>query len=105
MRTIAVIGAGQLGSRHLQAIAKIDIPVEVQVIDPSHESLNIAKERFDQIPLNPNVNRVSFSESLDDVHSEIDVCIVATNSDVRALVIKELLLRKNGDIIESCGRR
>ena len=94
MLTIAVIGSGQLGSRHLQAIAKIDIPVEIQVIDPSYESLKIAKERFEQISSNSNVKRISFSNSLDDLHSEIDFCIVATNSDVRAIVIEELLLKK-----------
>lgn len=93
-RKVALIGSGELGSRHLQALAKIDLPVEIQVVDPSHEALKIAKERFDQISPNLNVRRISFFNSLDDLHSEIDYCIVATNSDVRARVTKELLLKK-----------
>lgn len=91
---IAIIGSGQLGSRHLQAIAKIDLPVDIQIIDPSREALKIAKERFEQISSNPNVKRISFYNTLDDLYSEIDFCIVATNSDVRAIVTEELLLKK-----------
>ena len=91
---IVIIGSGQLGSRHLQAIAKIDLPVAIQVVDPSHESLKIAKERFEQISPNPNVKRIFFFNSLDDLHSVVDFCIVATNSDIRAQVTEELLSKK-----------
>jgi len=91
---VAIIGSGQLGSRHLQAIAKIDMPIEIQVVDQSHESVKIAKERFEQISSNPNVKNISFFNSLDDLYSEIDFCIVATNSDVRAQVTEELLSKK-----------
>jgi len=94
MMNVAIIGSGQLGSRHLQAIAKIDLPVDIQIVDPSHESLKIAKERFEQISSNPNVKRISFLHSLDDLHSEIDFCIVATNSDIRAIVTEDLLFKK-----------
>lgn len=93
-KIITIIGSGELGSRHLQALAKIDLPVEIQMVDPSREALKIAKERFEQISPNPNVKRISFLNSLNDLHSEIDYCIVATNSDVRARVTKELLLKK-----------
>lgn len=91
---VALVGAGELGSRHLQALAKIDIPVEIQVIDPNHESLKIAKNRFEQIPSNSNVKRISFSNLLDDLHLDIDLCIIATNADVRAIVTEELLYKK-----------
>ena len=94
MMIVAIIGSGQLGSRHLQAIAKIDFPIDIQIVDPSDVALKIAKERFDQIPSNPNVKKVAFLHSLDDLHSEIDFCIVATNSDVRAVVTEELLSKK-----------
>lgn len=93
-KIITIIGSGQLGSRHLQAIAKIDLPVEIQIVDPSRESLKIAKERYEQISSNHNIKKISFLNSLDDLQSEIDFCIVATNSDVRAIVTEELLLKK-----------
>jgi predicted dehydrogenase len=94
IKNIAIIGSGQLGSRHLQALARITIPVEIEVIDPSPESLKIAEERFKEIPFNPNVKNIYYFSSINDLHSDIDFCIVATNSDVRAIVVEELLLKK-----------
>jgi predicted dehydrogenase len=94
IKNIAIIGAGQLGSRHLQALAKIAIPVEIVVVDPSPESLRIAEKRFKEIPFNPNVKNIYYFSSINDLHPEIDFCIVATNSDVRAIVVEELLLKK-----------
>jgi predicted dehydrogenase len=91
---VVLIGAGQIGSRHLQAIAKIAVPVIIEVVDPNQESLQVARERFKQIPANPNVRDISFFNTINDIRSEVDVCIVATSSDIRARVIKELLLRK-----------
>ena len=51
MKTIAIIGAGQLGSRHLQALVAVDFPLTVQVVDPSNEALKIAThiERLSQL--------------------------------------------------------
>jgi predicted dehydrogenase len=49
MKSIVIIGAGQLGSRHLQALRLIDEPIRIQVVDPSHESLKVAEERFNQV--------------------------------------------------------
>jgi threonine dehydrogenase-like Zn-dependent dehydrogenase len=40
---IAVVGAGQLGSRHLQSLKGIQLDVRIVVIDPNQESLEIAK--------------------------------------------------------------
>jgi predicted dehydrogenase len=94
IKNIAIIGAGQLGSRHLQALAKIAIPAELEVVDPSPESLKIAEERFKEIPSNPKVTNIRYANSINDLHSDIDFCIVATNSDVRAQVTEELLSKK-----------
>ncbi len=34
MSKIAIIGAGQLGSRHLQGLAKSDIKISIEVVEP-----------------------------------------------------------------------
>ena len=46
MALIKIVGAGQLGSRHLQALQSIRTPLDIHVIDPSPESLKVAEERF-----------------------------------------------------------
>ena len=44
MKKIALIGAGQLGSRHLQGLAKSDLCLSIEVVEPFEGSKNIAKQ-------------------------------------------------------------
>ena len=91
MKNILVIGAGQLGSRHLQSLKAI--PSErfnIYVIDPSNESLNIAKERATQIE-NEN-HKLYFLNDLKDLEvTQFYFCVIATTSNIRAQVTKDLL--------------
>ncbi|UCB45284.1 MAG: Gfo/Idh/MocA family oxidoreductase [Spirochaetota bacterium] len=93
MYRLALIGAGQLGSRHLQALAKSDFSLEIEVVDKSEESLKTAKDRFSEITENRNVKKVDYYTSVTQIQPEIDLCIIATTSDIRARVTKELLHR------------
>jgi predicted dehydrogenase len=95
MKRIALIGTGQLGSRHLQALAKLDIPVVLEVVDPNNRSLEIARARYLQIPENSNVRGIRFLSALDELESDLDLCIIATNADVRFKVLQELLFKKH----------
>lgn len=94
MKKIALIGAGQLGSRHLQALAKIDIPVMLQVVDLSKDSLKVAQKRYLEIPENHNINSIDFLTEIDGLNANHDLCIVATNADVRFRVFQELISKK-----------
>ena len=49
MKQVAVIGAGQLGSRHLQGLKVASSPMEITVMDSNEDSLKIAKERYDAV--------------------------------------------------------
>lgn len=90
---ILIIGAGQLGSRHLQGLALLETPSTIYVVDPSMNSLEIARSRFEEVS-GFEKHQCSFFTSLDEVvASEVDVSIVATNSTIRASIIHELLLK------------
>lgn len=89
MYKIVLIGAGQLGSRHLQGLSLMD-NVSIQVVDPVIDSLNLARERFDENVNNFNGN-VSFHTNIEELVPEIDVAIIATNSRVRRKVIINLV--------------
>jgi hypothetical protein len=93
MYQIAIIGAGQLGSRHLQALARIALPCEINVIDPSGASLALAQARFAEMPANPAIGAVRYGESVDTLPAELDYVIVATSSDIRLAVMETLLTR------------
>ena len=91
---ILLIGAGQLGSRHLQGLMKCPLPVRIEVIEPSEENRNTAIERARQEKDSGNQAEPIFSKSLEDVSCrEADLVIISTNSDVRAEVVTELTAR------------
>ena len=48
---IAIIGAGQLGSRHLQGLKKAQLPMNIFVLDASEESLTICEQRYNETAL------------------------------------------------------
>lgn len=94
MKKIALIGAGQLGSRHLQGLAKSGISISIEVIEPFESSRNTAKQRFEEIPSNDKIEKINFYESISQLSDELDLVIIATNADVRYAVVKELLENK-----------
>ncbi|MDY0328458.1 MAG: Gfo/Idh/MocA family oxidoreductase [Arcobacteraceae bacterium] len=95
MKRIALVGAGQLGSRHLQGLAKCNINISIEVVEPFESSRNTAKQRFEEIPKNDNIKQIDFYEKISQLSDELDLVIVATNADVRYKVIDELLKNKN----------
>lgn len=94
MKKIALIGAGQLGSRHLQGLAKSDLEITIEVVEPFECSRNIAKQRFEEIQTNKKIKEIIFYENISQLSDEIDLVIVATNADVRFNVVEELLKSK-----------
>lgn len=91
MYSIAIIGAGQLGSRHLQALARLALPCWISVVDLSAASLQVARERFAQMPANPAINGVDYYAAISQLPGQLDYVIVATTADVRLRVIESLL--------------
>lgn len=89
--TVCVIGAGQLGSRHLQALKGVSLPLNIIVVDPFPQSYSMAKERYDSIEKGKYDHEISFYSSVVELPKYIDLAIVATNSDVRAHVINQTL--------------
>lgn len=88
MNLITIIGAGQLGSRHLQGVLKSNHNLQVFVVDPNPGSLQTAKERAEEVV---HDHEVSYLTSLDSIPKHIDLAIVATNANVRASVLQKLL--------------
>jgi len=92
---IVIIGAGQIGSRHLQAIAKLEGNARVHLVDPSEESLRVAQERFFQVyERGPEEVELVCNRCVDTVPDSVDLAIVATCSNIRAAVVKELVGKK-----------
>lgn len=92
MINIAIIGAGNIGSRHLQAIKKINRRLQIFVIDPSLKSLQTAKDRYKQIKVgHKKEHLLYYHQNLQFIEHNLDFAIIATNSDIRKSVITKLL--------------
>jgi len=94
MLNIAIIGAGQIGSRHLQALSQLNRLTNIQIVDPNYKSLKRARERFLEIQKNENVQKVEYLKNIVDLSNNLELVIIATTSDVRRKVIEKLLLQK-----------
>lgn len=92
MAVVAVIGAGGIGSRHLQALALLDQPARVYAVDPSPQSLATAQARWNEVP---TASRHEFHAlaSPADLPDTIDVAVVATTAPVRLRATQGLLSR------------
>lgn len=90
---IFIIGAGQLGSRHLQSLKLVTSNLLITVIDTSEKSLATAKERYESAP--GTNHPVEYLTSMPTKSTPIDVAIVASNSNVRRSIIESLLTCSN----------
>lgn len=98
---IALIGAGQLGSRYLQGLAKSPRPLHIQVFEPSEGARAIAAERFSAID-GSQLKTLEFVDRFDQLLPTPDLLIVATNSNVRHGICMEVLplLRPRFTVLE-----
>src|SRR5690606_19669685 len=83
-----------LGSRHLQGLAKSRNILAIECFEPNKSNIDQALERFKEIGVNPNIT-LKFVDNMESLSDNIDIAIIATNSDIRATVVKELLNNKN----------
>jgi|SRR5688572_22463004 len=91
MIRILVVGAGQIGSRHLQGLARYDAPAEIHVVDPSEESLKTAIERYKEISPKSSASELVLHRSLEGISDSYDVALITTDSKPRKEIIEKLL--------------
>jgi len=88
---LLLVGAGQLGSRHLQSCLKFHKELEIYVVDSSEESLAISKARAAEVDSSFNHN-VSYFTELDSIHViAFDFLVIATNARPRLSILESVL--------------
>lgn len=87
MNNIAIIGVGNLGKRHFQALLNSKHELNIYLADNSQKNLEEAIKLDDQ---NHNKN-IYLINNISELPNKIDVVILATPSNVRANLIKELI--------------
>lgn len=95
MLNLAIVGAGQIGSRHLQALTQLEGKVNIQLVSPSVQSLENCRKRLLEISTEiPRDKVITYHKTIDDLRDAMDIVIVSTCSDVRAQVIKDLIEKR-----------
>lgn len=89
-KNVAIVGAGQLGSRHLQGLALCDTPLAIYLVDPSPASLEVARERYGAMPA-PVSHSLSTVARVADLPADLELVIVACTANYRFGVYKDLL--------------
>ncbi|NTV49352.1 MAG: Gfo/Idh/MocA family oxidoreductase [Geobacteraceae bacterium] len=92
MYHIAVIGAGQLGSRHLQGLSHITVPSMLYLVDLSNTALDLAQQRLSEMPPNDNIKDVICFSEIANLPKQIDLVILATTANVRFMLLERLLV-------------
>lgn len=92
--TIAVIGAGNIGTRHLQAISKCTEDIRLFAVDPWETSLTKCRETLDATE-GRRVRDISYLTNSTELSKEIEVAVVAVSSGLRREVTEALLCRSS----------
>ncbi len=92
MKHVLIIGAGQLGSRHLESLSLLaSTDYVVSVVDPSFSALEYSKSVYSKSATNSSPNASYFS-SIDNLQvKNVDLAIIATSSNVRFEVFNQLI--------------
>lgn len=88
MHKILIAGAGQLGSRYLQGLAKVSQPLQIYVFDLFEDALQNALTRWNEVDVDgKNNHRLFFVKDVSTIPSAIDIAIVATSANSRTTVV------------------
>jgi hypothetical protein len=91
IKSILLVGCGNIGSRHLQALVQLQTQVEIHIVEKSNNSQKLAKLRLDEISYDKKNHSIFWYKSLDDVKKTGNLAIIATLSSGRIKIIISLL--------------
>jgi hypothetical protein len=89
IKKITIIGCGNIGSRHLQAIAKLK-SVEIHIVEPNKKAKSLAKSRLKEIS-NMSDDNLFWYENILELKIQSDLTIVSTPASGRLEIINRLL--------------
>ncbi|MCR5482416.1 MAG: Gfo/Idh/MocA family oxidoreductase [Clostridia bacterium] len=92
MNNIVVIGAGNIGRRHMQSLKELKHMAKIYVVDINNSSLELARNLWDKTE--GMSHSIEYCKTVDDVPLEIKLAIVATTSGNRATITRDLLIHK-----------
>lgn len=92
MTNVVLVGAGKLGSRHLQAISQARLKnLKIFVVDFNPEAITNSKKRLEEVGIKKNTTSIVFLNNINELNiTTINLLIIATTSENRFNVLKEI---------------
>jgi predicted dehydrogenase len=88
---VLIVGCGQIGSRHLQAVAALPQVCRIEIVDPQDDALGLGRERLLEVPDRQLRTSFRWLPSLDDATRGGDLCIISTQADVRCQLVRRIV--------------
>ena len=92
---ILLVGCGNIGSRHLQALAKLPFDVDIEIVEPSKTAQNLAKQRLNDIDYSKKKHSFTWHSDFFELDMPSDLVILATTSKNRVNLVNTLLKLNN----------
>lgn len=90
MNEVAILGSGNIGTRHLQGLATATEPLNIHVVDPDPESLDLARERWAAV--DKGNHSVTYHRSTTDIGTDrVELAIIATTAASRRSAFEGLV--------------
>ena len=93
-KNITLVGCGNIGSRHLQALIKLQDMVVINVVEPRRNAQKTAKTLIRQEKIK-NLPTINWFQNISEINQKSDLVIIATNSKGRSDLIIQLLDQGN----------
>jgi len=94
-KNIILVGCGNIGSRHLQALVKLPLIVNIHIVEKKKKSKNIAISRLNELKFNKKNHQIFWYNSIEQISKIADLVIISTLSEGRVDLIQNLLKKKN----------
>lgn len=89
---ILLVGSGNLGSRHLQALLAVSGMLNILVVEPSKSSRDLSISRISETTYSASEKQISFYESLSELPStDFKICILSTSANERLPIVCDLI--------------
>ncbi|NTV28851.1 MAG: Gfo/Idh/MocA family oxidoreductase [Candidatus Omnitrophica bacterium] len=89
-RKVLLVGCGQLGSRHLQALVCVDTVTQIVVVDPYPASLELGRRRVEEVPSRRRDMQISWVNTVGTEAKGADLCVLATQARGRGALLQEV---------------
>jgi len=90
MLRVLIVGCGELGSRHLQALASLPMVTHIEVLDPRPESFQLGRDRLQELPGPRPSAEISWITSIEQATKDGGLCVIATQAKGRCELLRSV---------------